>query len=369
MSALVNLLNVTVNVQNAQGRPLNIPFSDSISIANSMLLKAENVAIRVELTNGSVGWGEAPTLRPITAEDQSLALAKVTEVCDMLAKIDTEMPLSSLLSEVGRILQGHKFVSVRAGVEMALIDAVANMIGVPLWRVFGGVSNTISTDITIPIVSSAKAYQLASDYQTKGFKTLKLKVGKNLNSDIEMLRAVRRAHPDCSLILDANEGYSSSEAIQVLQTLHEMKLLPVLFEQPVHSSDWEGLGQVTKIAKEKYGVSVAADESCRGLDDAKMIIERNLADVINIKMAKLGVLGAIEIIELAKASGLELMIGGMAESRLAVGFSGHLAAGLGCFKYIDLDSPFHLSEDPVLDGYEVSGPVYEFTNKAVLSAM
>ena len=111
-----------------------------------------------------------------------------------------------------------------------------------------------------------------------------------------------------------------------------MKLLPVLFEQPVHSSDWEGLGQVTKIAKEKYGVSVAADESCRGLDDAKMIIERNLADVINIKMAKLGVLGAIEIIELAKASGLELMIGGMAESRLAVGFSGHLAAGLGCFK-------------------------------------
>ena len=179
MSALGDLLHVAVNVQSAQGRPLNIPFSDSISIANSMFLRAENVAIRVELTNGSVGWGEAPTLRPITAEDQSLALAKVTEVCDMLAKIDTEMPLSSLLSEVGRILQGHKFVSVsylhmtmyivlvfgmlcssivsfslrcfkvRAGVEMALIDAVANMIGVPLWRVFGGVSNTISTDITV----------------------------------------------------------------------------------------------------------------------------------------------------------------------------------------------------------------------------
>ena len=73
-----------------------------------------------------------------------------------------------------------------------------------------------------------------------------------------------------------------------------MKLSPVMFEQPIHRSDWEGLDRVNKIAKEKYGVSVATDESCRGLDDAKMIIERNLADVINIKLAKHGVLGTYD---------------------------------------------------------------------------
>lgn len=111
-----------------------------------------------------------------------------------------------------------------------------------------------------------------------------------------------------------------------------MKLTPVLFEQPVHRNDWEGLGRVTQIAKEKYGVSVAADESCRGLNDAKKIVERKLADVINIKIAKLGVLGALEVIEFARASGLHLMIGGMVESRIAMGFAGHLSAGLGCFK-------------------------------------
>ncbi|WOG93588.1 hypothetical protein DCAR_0312874 [Daucus carota subsp. sativus] len=252
----------------------------------------------------------------------------------MLTTRTTGMPLISVLSKVGRILQGHNFASVRAGVEMALINAVANMIGMPLWRVFGGVSNTISTDITIPTASPAQAHQLASDYCSKGFQTLKLKVESNLVSDIEMLRAVRGGHPECSLILDANGRYSSSEALQLLQILHELKLSPVLFEQPVHRNDWDGLGWVTKIAKEKYGVSVAADEK--------------IWHVINIKLAKLGVLGSVETAELAQASGLELMIGGMAESRLAVGFAGHLAAGPGCFKYIDLDSPFHLLEDPVL---------------------
>ncbi|KAK1370175.1 Dipeptide epimerase [Heracleum sosnowskyi] len=350
-----------VHVQKAEGKELNVPLISPINTATVKVEKVRNVAIRIELSNGCVGWGEVPILPPITAEDQPLAMAKVAETCQFL-KSSPAMTLASLLGEIGRILHGHAYASVRAGVEMALIDSVAYSIGVPLWGVFGGVSSTITTDMTIPIVSSLEAARLASKYRKKGFQTLKLKVGKNLNGDIEVLQAVRAAHPECIFILDANEGYTSAEAIQVLQTLHEIKLTPVLFEQPVHRDDWEGLGRVTHIAKEKYGVSVAADESCRSLADAKKIVERKLADVINIKLAKLGVLGALEVIELARSSGLHLMIGGMVESRLAMGFAGHLAAGLGCFKFIDLDAPLHLSQDPVVEGYEVSGPVYKFTN-------
>ncbi|CAK9159600.1 unnamed protein product [Ilex paraguariensis] len=351
----------TVDVQRAEGRPLNVPLIAPFTIASSRLEKVENVAIRVELSNGCVGWGEAPVLPFVTAEDQPTALAKAAEACEFLRR-SPGMTLGSVLNEIGAVLPGHESASVRAGVEMALIDAVANSIGIPLWRLFGGVLNTITTDITIPIVSSAIAAELASKYRKQGFKTLKLKVGKNLNADIEVLQAIRAAHPDCSFILDANEGYTSKEAIQVLEKLNEMKVTPVLFEQPVHRDDWEGLGHVTHIAKDKYGVSVAADESCRSLADVKKIVKGNLADVINIKLAKVGVLGALEIIEVARASGLGLMIGGMVETRLAMGFAGNLAAGLGCFKFIDLDTPLLLSEDPVLEGYEVSGPVYKFTN-------
>lgn len=119
---------------------------------------------------------------------------------------------------------------------------------------------------------------------------------------------------------------------QISNFLSEMDVTPVLFEQPVHRDNWEGLGHVSQIAKEKYGVSVAADESCRSLVDAKRIVKESLADVINIKLAKVGVLGALEIIDLVRSSGLNLMIGGMVETRLAMGFAGHLAAGLECFK-------------------------------------
>lgn len=215
----------------------------------------------------------------------------------------------------------------------------------------------------IPIVSPAEASYLAAKYREEGFKTLKLKVGKNLKADIEVLQAIREVHPTCSFILDANEGYNTEEAVEVLQKLHEMKVTPVLFEQPVHRDNWEGLRHVTRVAKDRFGVSVAADESCRDLTDLKRIIKDDVVDVVNIKLAKSGVLEALEVIELARSSGIELMIGGMVETRLAMGFSGHLAAGIGCFRFIDLDTPLLLAGDPVQGGYKALGAVYEFTDE------
>ncbi|CAD6232575.1 unnamed protein product [Miscanthus lutarioriparius] len=255
--ALKETFNVDVDV------PLAAPFT----IASSRLVAVNNVAVRVELRSGAVGWGEAPVLPSVTAEDQPAALHAAGRACAALAGAPAAL-LGALLQDVASVLPGHAFASARAGVEMALIDAVANSIRIPLWRLFGGASDSVTTDITIPIVTPNEAAQLAAKYRGQGFQTLKL----------------------------------------------------------------------------------------------KKIINGNLAHVINIKLTKLGVLGALEIIDAARKANIALMIGGMVETRIALGFAGHLAAGLGCFSFVDLDTPVLLSEDPVYGGYEAFGPVYKFTN-------
>ena len=88
-------------------------------------------------------------------------------------------------------------------------------------------------------------------------------------------------------------------------------------------------------------------------------MKNNLAQVINIKLAKCGVAQALEIAEIAKANGTGLMIGGMVETRIAMGFSAHFAAGLGGFDWIDLDTPLLMAEDPVSGGYIAKGPCYQ----------
>lgn len=118
---------------------------------------------------------------------------------------------------------------------------------------------------------------------------------------------------------------------QMVILMADMGIVPLVFEQPVDRDDWKGLRKVSNAAR-MYGIPVAVDESCRSLTDVQKIIDENLVDAINIKLPKFGVLGVLEIINLARKSGLILMVDSMAETRLATGFAGHLAAGVGCFK-------------------------------------
>ncbi|XP_017605868.2 L-Ala-D/L-amino acid epimerase-like [Gossypium arboreum] len=349
-----------VDVHCAEGRPLNVGLQEPVTVGCSRLEKVENVAVRVELSNGCVGWGEVSVV-PWVNWNQATALEEVRKACEFLSQ-GPPVTLNLVLHQISEMFPGSEFASVRAGLEMALVDAVANSIDVPLWRLFGGVSDSLSTAATIPTTSLAKAFDLAAKYCKLGFKTLEIKLGRNVNADIEVLQAVRAAHPHCLFILDANEGYTSKEAIEVLHKLNEKGVIPTVFEQPVHRDDWRGLGDVSNVARHKYGVSVAADESCRDLMDIQKLMEENLVDVINIKLSKFGVLGILEIVEMVKKSGLELMIDSVAETRLATGVAGHLAAGLGCFRYVNISAPSLLSEDPVVGGYEVAGSKYKFVN-------
>lgn len=87
--------------------PLIAPFT----IASSRLDKVENVAIRIELNNGCVGWGEAPILPHVTAEDQETAMVKAGEACEVLKK-SPAMALGLVFEKIAAFLPGHQFASV-----------------------------------------------------------------------------------------------------------------------------------------------------------------------------------------------------------------------------------------------------------------
>lgn len=332
--------------------PLDVGLKAPFVIASTRLDRVHNVAIRIDVADGTRGWGEIPILHPVTPESQPSAIETAQRSGDSLVGRNLAH-WRPLLEELAEISAGSP--TVRAGMEMALFDALARSWRVPLYRFFGGARTHIETDITIPICSASEAQLLAAGYRAQGFSVIKTKVGLDVADDIERLTAIRRAHPSCRLVLDANEGYSLEQAQEVLRALQRRDLAPALLEQPVPRSDWEAQATLVR----EGGVTVAADESCRSPRDALDIAHHRLAHVINIKLAKCGVAHALDIVAIARAAGLGLMIGGMVETRLAMGFSAHFAAGLGCFEWIDLDTPLLLSSDPIRGGYAIDGPRYE----------
>ncbi|MDA1002872.1 MAG: dipeptide epimerase [Chloroflexi bacterium] len=342
-------------IAHLEARPLDVPLLAPFGIATGRIDHVHNVAVRVTLAGGAAGWGEVPWLPPVTAHDPPAILTAVAEIAPRLVGRDAA-GWRARSAELAAWLPSAP--EIRAGIEMALIDALTRAWDVPLFHFFGGASNAVTTDITIPLGSAAEAARLAAGYAARGFTTIKTKVGGvpggGFAADRERLLAIRDAHPGCAFVLDANEGYTADEALALVHTLGDAGIVPALFEQPVTRDDWAGLARVTREA----GVPVAADESCRSPADALRIARDGLAHVINIKLAKSGVVGALEIAAIARACGLGLMIGGMVETRIGMDFAAHVAAGLGGFDFIDLDTALLLAADPVIGGAASDGPTF-----------
>lgn len=216
--------------------------------------------------------------------------------------------------------------AARCGVEVALLDALARHHRVPLWVFFGGAGTELDIDMTVTAGDRAHAVASARAIQARGIHTLKVKVGAlPPEEDVQRMVAIREEAPRARLYADANGGYTVAQAHVFLEGLEKAGVPLALFEQPVAAGDVEGLAVLTRTSR----VPICADESARSAKDVLRLIREGAVHAINIKTAKCGVVEALTIWSLARAAGLELMIGAMVESELAVSASAHLAAGLG----------------------------------------
>lgn len=341
------------HVEAVEIQPLVVPLKRPFQIATSRLDRVQNLLVAVGLDCGAVGTGEIATLFPVTADHYESALEAAEELGEWLRDQvfeDWRLLLKALRS------QETARPAISAGFEMAIVEAVAVHCETPLHQFFGAQQTPVRTDMTIPICEPAVCKELARSYQSAGFDTLKLKVGLDWNADLLAIRALREGHPHCRIVADANEGFSIQEAHAFLDALHSAQLSLDLFEQPVPRDNLSDLLELRR----RGDTLIAADESCRNPDDARRLAERGCVDVLNIKLAKSGVLGALAIHEIAQTHQLDLMIGGMIETRIGMGFAAHLAHGLGGFQWIDLDTPHLLTGDPVQGGTHATGPQWHF---------
>ncbi len=350
----------TVCIQEITIEPLQAPLVMPFGISRGAHTELDNLLVRVALSNGMQGMGEAAIATHITGETIEGTRQGLCRAAEMLHGKDASsiLELSTLLHAA---LPGN--MAAVAAVETALFDAQAKRRGVPLWRMFGDACARIVTDITVVVGSPQEAQERAAEYARQGFKTLKIKIGRDKSLDVERVVRVARAAPGATLYLDANQAFTVREMVELVRTLQAKAVRPVLIEQPVVKEDIEGLHEVWK----KTGIAVCADESASDLAGVQRLLKDKLVPAVNIKLMKFGVVQARIAADLAHGQGVDLMIGQMMEGSVATLAAAHLAAGLGYFRYVDLDTPFfirgqqegpgcipYLSQDGV---YRLSGTI------------
>src|ERR1700730_16102505 len=332
--------------------PLNIPMLEPFTIATGTTSVANNVLITIKLIDGSVGYGECAPFSPSTGETQETAMAAAQGGAELLRGKNAAhwRVLSKLIHSV-YFSQGTAI----AGIEMALLDALTRSYGIPLYLFFGGASSSVETDMSIPMVTPERGYELAKETVARGITCLKVKVGGDIREDVARVEAIREGAPGLGLTLDANQGYTASEALLCLEALDDRDIRPLMMEQPVHKEDYEGLRYVTQHTT----VPIAADESAYSAANVAHLISISACNVVNIKLMKCGFVEALDIAAVCRATHTQLMIGAMMESRLATSAAAHFVAGLGGFRYIALDTLLFQADDPFVGGYEQRGGVYD----------
>lgn len=330
---------------------LDMPLAIPYTIAYETVSTTTNIILKLTTDKGLTGWGCAAPDRQVTGETAEDVITNIEEVIIGLLMGQSPFQISYFTHQLKQLCP--KASSTLAMVDIALYDLLARKAKLPLYQLLGGFRDKITTSITIGILPLAATVEQTGYYLKKGFTIIKVKGGIHLENDIEKIMKMREKHGhDFLLRYDANQGYTPEEAIEFINRTKDAKI--EILEQPTKRYKEAELGEVTR----NTDVPVMADESIKTLKDAFRLTSNDLIDMVNIKIMKVGgILESQHINSVAKAAGMEVMVGCIDECALGISAGLHFALSRPNIEYADLDGHLDLLEDPFTDLFQLKNGV------------
>ncbi len=322
----------------------SVPLTRPYTLSRATYDHVDLFFVRITTEGGLAGFGSASPAEDVTGE--------TPEACEKglgaLAAHDWAGTEAFALGERLLDLDGVADTppAARAAFDMALHDLAARALGIPLVGLWGQVHASLPTSITIGIKSPADTVEEAREYRDRGFRHLKIKLGRDIDEDLERLHRVREEMgTDAAIRVDANEGYDAAALRRILEATRSLDLEFV--EQPFPRGEEDMLNGLTPDERALIGL----DESVHDPDDAWSRRETKVGGWI-VKLMKCGGLGpARRIADLARFRRNWLMWGCMDESRLSIAAALHVALSCPATRYLDLDGHLDLASDPFQGGF------------------
>jgi muconate cycloisomerase len=305
--------------------PVRVPLKSGMSTrtAHGDHVTSDYVIVRVKTDEGIEGVGEATVAARWSGETSPSCVAAIREILapELLGMDPTEVTRARQVMD--RALKLNPFT--KAAIEMALWDISGKAAGAPVYQLLGGkVRDVIPTKMMIGAFDVPHVQRLAREFLARGVKTLKVKTGIDVASDVARVAAVREvAGPDVPITIDSNCGWNVTQARRALELLRPYKIL--VSEQPIAPGDNAAMAYL----REHGGIPIMADESVFTLADAWNVLNARAADVISVYPGKNGGIAAsIEIANLAKAAGVVCHVGSNLELGIGTAAMIHLACSV-----------------------------------------
>lgn len=305
-----------------------------------------NAFVEITLENGITGIGAGNPSEYVVGEsfEQCMEALQPKNIAFLVGKDIREF--NQLTYDVW--MRFPENPSARAAIDIALHDAFTKFLDVPLVKFLGQKIKKLPTSNTIGIKNVEETVKEAEEYKKRGFKVIKVKLGRDLDEDVERVIKLReKLGSSMAIRVDANQGYTREQTIQFYGRCYDFDI--ELIEQPLPAKD---IAEMKSLPKEVREV-LAADESLITPEDAIELIKPPVAaSIFNIKLMKCGgVSQALKIADIAQAEGIDLFWGCNDESIVSITAALHAAFACANTKYIDLDGSLDLARDVVKGGF------------------
>ena len=323
-------------------------FEEPMKVAFATIVDMQTCIVRISTDEGITGYGEAAPFSYVTGDNLETVLSVGEDLKKDLIGLDPRA-----IGVIHRVMDS-KYAGngpIKAGIDIACYDIASRAAGIPLYKYLGGDDPHIHSDVTIGINEPAVMAEDALSWVNKGFEIIKVKLGEDIETDAERIRAIRAAVGDQIRIrVDANQGWTVKDTIRISRIFAELGV--DLIEQPVTADDIDGLAEI----RSSTDILIAADESCHSIHDAARLVSARAVDMINIKLMKCGgIYNALKIAAICEGAGIPCMIGCMGESTLGNLAGMHLAAATDNIKDVDLDAVYILKQEDVYGGFDHRG--------------
>jgi len=301
--------------------PLALPLKKPFSIALGTTTHTFHTIVRIFTDDGISGYGEGATWHVVYGYDQHSMIWSIDRyLAPAIVGMDP-FDMERILSTMDKALPGN--LMAKAAVEIACQDIRGKALGVPLFRLLGGMlTDPVEIIAVVDIVAPIDAARMAEEAVRDGFRFIKIKVGLDVTEDVERVEAIRKAvGPGVHLRVDGNQGYDRAAAMKACRAFEPFDLQWI--EQPLPDWDIEGLAGLAR----EFSTPIAVDESIYDVHDVYRVARAQAADVINIKISKCGgITNALKIANAAAAMGIPCFLGGCIESGLGTAAALHFAA-------------------------------------------
>jgi L-alanine-DL-glutamate epimerase-like enolase superfamily enzyme len=328
------------------------------TIAFKTIDEVLNAFVEIELENGTTGVGAANPSEYVTGEsfEQCKSALQERNIQFLIGRDIRE--LNQLTFEVWQKFPANP--AARAALDIALYDVFTKFLGVPLVQYLGQKIHSLPTSNTIGIKNVEDTLREAQEYYERGFKILKVKLGKDLSEDIERIVKLREKFGKKFVIrIDANQGYDVAKTIEFY---NKTKHLDVeLIEQPLPA---KAVDEMRKLPDE-IRKAIAADESLLTPASAMGLVKPpSAAGIFNIKLMKCGGISqGLKIADIGLHENIALFWGCNDESIVSITAALHLAFACSNTKYIDLDGSLDLARDVVKGGFILKDGIMTCSDK------